>query len=216
MENVWVLASVWVGLALIAMLVAIWFKISIALTEIAVGAVAQLIIGAFFVHGELGAKTPWVTFLAGTGAIVFTFLAGAALVPQIFRMKWKAATVIGLMGFFAPFFGYPIAHFILHWTFRSSWLAGVALSTTPVAVVRAVMLELPSTSRILERRWRRYSMTPRSTLRKALGRYKGHEIDLQTATAVGHPAEQIIYRAEADGIDLIILGRRGALDDLQG
>jgi nucleotide-binding universal stress UspA family protein len=59
-------------------------------------------------------------------------------------------------------------------------------------------------------------MTPRSTLRKALGRYKGHEIDLQTATAVGHPAEQIIYRAEADGIDLIILGRRGALDDLPG
>jgi hypothetical protein len=28
MENVWVLASVWVGLALIATLVAIWFKIS--------------------------------------------------------------------------------------------------------------------------------------------------------------------------------------------
>jgi len=38
---------------------------------------------------------------------------------------------------------------------------------------------------------------------------KGHEIELQTATAVGHPAEQIIHRAEADGIDLIILGRRG-------
>ena len=38
---------------------------------------------------------------------------------------------------------------------------------------------------------------------------KEHEIELQTATAVGHPAEQIIHRAEADGIDLIILGRRG-------
>ena len=36
-----------------------------------------------------------------------------------------------------------------------------------------------------------------------------NEIDLQTATAVGHPAEQIIHRAEAAGIDLIILGRRG-------
>jgi Kef-type K+ transport system membrane component KefB len=30
----------------------------------------------------------------------------------------------------------------LHWTVRSSWLAGVALSTTSVAVVYAVMLEL--------------------------------------------------------------------------
>lgn len=38
---------------------------------------------------------------------------------------------------------------------------------------------------------------------------KGHDIELQTATAVGHPAEQIIHRAEVDGIDLIILGRRG-------
>ena len=89
MENVWVLAAVWVGLALIATLVAIWFKISTALSEIVVGTVAQLIIGAFFMHGELGAKAPWVTFLAGTGAIVLTFLAGAELDPQIIRMKWK-------------------------------------------------------------------------------------------------------------------------------
>ena len=143
MENVWVLAAVWVGLALIATLVAIWFKISTALSEIVVGTVAQLIIGAFFVHGELGAKAPWVTFLAGTGAIVLTFLAGAELDPQIFRTKWKEATVIGLVGFFGPFLGCTaIAHFILHWTARSSWLAGVALSTTSVAVVYAVMLEL--------------------------------------------------------------------------
>lgn len=38
---------------------------------------------------------------------------------------------------------------------------------------------------------------------------KAHDIHVQTASAVGHPAEQIIHRAEADGIDLIILGRRG-------
>ncbi len=143
MENVWVLASVWVGLALIATLLAIWFKISTALSEIVVGTVAQLIIGAFVVHGELGAKTNWITFLAGTGAIVLTFLAGAELDPQIFRLKWKEATVIGLVGFFGPFLGCTaIAHFLLHWTGRSSWLAGVALSTTSVAVVYAVMLEL--------------------------------------------------------------------------
>jgi glutathione-regulated potassium-efflux system ancillary protein KefC len=143
MENVWLLAAVWVGLALLATLLAIWFKISTALSEIVVGTVAQLIIGAFVVHGELGAKTNWITFLAGTGAIVLTFLAGAELDPQIFRMKWKEATVVGLVGFFGPFLGCTsIAHFVLHWTVRSSWLAGVALSTTSVAVVYAVMLEL--------------------------------------------------------------------------
>lgn len=143
MENVWVLAAVWVGLALIATLVAIWFKISTALSEIVVGTVAQLVIGAFFVHGELGSKTPWITFLAGTGAIVLTFLAGAELDPQVFRAKWKEAVVIGMVGFFGPFVGCTaLAHYLLHWSVQSSWLAGVALSTTSVAVVYAVMLEL--------------------------------------------------------------------------
>ena len=46
MQNVWALASLWVGLALVATLLAIWFKISTALTEIVVGTVAQLFIGA--------------------------------------------------------------------------------------------------------------------------------------------------------------------------
>src|SRR6202167_3527351 len=143
MENVWVMAAVWVGLALIATLLAIWFRISTALSEIVVGTVAQLLIGALFVHAELGGKTSWISFLAGTGAIVLTFLAGAELDPQIFRTKWKEATVIGLVGFLGPFFGCTaIAHYVLHWTARASWLAGVALSTTSVAVVYAVMLEL--------------------------------------------------------------------------
>jgi glutathione-regulated potassium-efflux system ancillary protein KefC len=91
---------------------------------------------------DLG-KSEWVTFLAGTGAIVLTFLAGAELDPTIFRTKWKEATVVGLVGFFAPFIGCAaIAHYVLHWAVMPSWLAGVALSTTSVAVVYAVMLEL--------------------------------------------------------------------------
>jgi Kef-type K+ transport system membrane component KefB len=143
MQNVWVLASLWVGLALVATLLAIWLKISTALTEIVVGTVAQLIFGAFIVQGGLAAKSEWISFLAGTGAIVLTFLAGAELDPKIFRTKWKESTVIGLVGFVGPFLGCTaVAHYVLHWTTRSSWLAGVALSTTSVAVVYAVMLEL--------------------------------------------------------------------------
>lgn len=143
MENVWVLAALWVGLALVATLLAIWFKFSTALTEIVVGTVAQLVIGAFIVHGGLGAKTNWIGFLAGTGAIILTFLAGAELDPTIFQTKWKEALTVGLVGFIGPFLGCTaIAHFLLHWSVRSSWLAGVALSTTSVAVVYAVMLEL--------------------------------------------------------------------------
>jgi len=36
-----------------------------------------------------------------------------------------------------------------------------------------------------------------------------HNLDVKTDIAVGHPGEHIIHRAEVDGIDLIILGRRG-------
>src|SRR3984957_8688154 len=143
MENMWVMAAVWVGLALIATLVAIWFRISTALSEIVVGTFAQLVIVALFVRAELVGKASWISFLAGTGAIVLTFLAGAELDPTLFRIKWREALIIGLAGFFGPFLGCTaVAHYALHWTTQSSWLAGVALSTTSVAVVYAVMLEL--------------------------------------------------------------------------
>jgi Kef-type K+ transport system membrane component KefB len=142
MGNVWSLAALWIGLALLATLLAIWFRVSTALSEIVVGTVAQLVIGV--VGGAtLGGQTAWITFLAGTGAIVLTFLAGAELDPTIFRTKWKEAVVVGLAGFFAPFLGVAaIAYYGLGWPVMPSWLAGVALSTTSVAVVYAVMLEL--------------------------------------------------------------------------
>jgi len=143
MENVWVLASLWVGLALVATLLAIWLKISTALTEIVVGIIAASVMGVVAGSASLGAKIEWISFLAGTGAIVLTFLAGAELDPTIFRTKWKEATIVGLVGFFAPFLGCSaLAHYLLQWSVRASLLAGVALSTTSVAVVYAVMLEL--------------------------------------------------------------------------
>jgi glutathione-regulated potassium-efflux system ancillary protein KefC len=143
MEQVWFSAALWLILALIATLLSIWFRISTALSEIVVGTVAQLIIGALIGAEALGAKSAWVSFLAGTGAIVLTFLAGAELDPTIFRTKWKESMVVGLVGFLGPFLGAAaVAHFVLRWSVPSSWLAGVALSTTSVAVVYAVMLEL--------------------------------------------------------------------------
>jgi Kef-type K+ transport system membrane component KefB len=143
MGNLWLLAAVWVGLALVATLLAIWLKISTALSEIVVGTVAQLVIGALIGHGALGGSAEWITFLAGAGSILLTFLAGAELDPVVFRRKWREATAIGLVGFFAPFLGATaVARFLLGWDPRAAWLAGVALSTTSVAVVYAVMLEL--------------------------------------------------------------------------
>ena len=142
MEQVWFLAALWLGLALLATLLSIWFRISTALSEIVVGTVAQLIIGALVGPAAIGSKASWVGFLAGTGAIVLTFLAGAELDPTVFVRKWKEAVTVGLVGFFGPFLGAAaVAHYGLGWTGPASWLTGVALSTTSVAVVYAVMLE---------------------------------------------------------------------------
>jgi glutathione-regulated potassium-efflux system ancillary protein KefC len=142
MSGVWALAALWLGLALIASLISIWLRISTALSEIVVGTIAQLIIGAVVGSAVLGTDESWMKFLSGIGAIVLTFLAGAELDPQVFRLKWKEATATGLASFVLPFLGCAAAaRYLLGWEIMPSWLAGVAMSTTSVAVVYAVMLE---------------------------------------------------------------------------
>ncbi len=142
MTEIWAQAALWLGLALIATLLSIWLRIATALSEIVVGTIAQLLIGALIGAAVLGTGETWVKFLSGTGAIVLTFLAGAELDPDVFRAKWKEAGAIGLISFAAPFIGCTAAaYYVLRWNPMSSWLAGVALSTTSVAVVYAVMLE---------------------------------------------------------------------------
>jgi glutathione-regulated potassium-efflux system ancillary protein KefC len=142
MTGIWALAALWVGLALIATLLSIWLRISSALSEIVVGTIAQLVIGAAIGSAVLGTDESWIKFLSGLGAIVLTFLAGAELDPQVFKLKWKEAGAIGFASFLAPFVGCAAAaHYVLGWETMASWLAGVAMSTTSVAVVYAVMLE---------------------------------------------------------------------------
>src|SRR6266849_3410338 len=142
MTETWALAALWLGLALVASLVSIWLRVATALSEIVVGTIAQLLIGALVGTAVLGGDQGWIKFLSGTGAIVLTFLAGAELDPEVFRRKWKDATAVGLISFFAPFFGCAAAaRWLLGWGVEASWLAGIAMSTTSVAVVYAVMLE---------------------------------------------------------------------------
>src|SRR6266852_8963336 len=130
MTGTWALAALWLGLALIATLLSMWFRVATALSEIVVGTVAQLIIGAFLGAAVLGADDSWIKFLSGTGSILLTFLAGAELDPDVFRQKWREATAVGLVSFLLPFLACAAAaRFLLGWEVMPSWLAGVALST---------------------------------------------------------------------------------------
>lgn len=143
MEHHFALASLWLGLAVLSAVVAYHLRISIALVEICVGVVAAAVAGHFGGGTDaLGSNTEWLRFLAASGAVLLTFLAGAELEPEVVRKKLKEVTVVGLVGFFAPFIGCAaIARFALNWNFQASLLCGVALSTTSMAVVYAVMLE---------------------------------------------------------------------------
>jgi Kef-type K+ transport system membrane component KefB len=142
MTEIWAQASLWLALALVASLLSIRLRIATALSEIVVGTIAQLLIGAALGSTLLAGDATWIKFLSGAGAILLTFLAGAELDPAVLRREWRQAGLIGLVSFAAPFLGCAaMARWVLDWSTESSWLAGIAMSTTSVAVVYAVMLE---------------------------------------------------------------------------
>ena len=142
MEHFFLIASLWLGMAVLAAIAAHHLKISIALVEIVLGVFAAWAVGMHGVPDFLGQDEPWLKALAGSGAVLLTFLAGAELDPQTLKTKWKEVSVVGLVGFIAPFLGCAAAsHYLAGWGARESWLAGIALSTTSMAVVYAVMLE---------------------------------------------------------------------------
>lgn len=138
MTETYALAALWIGLALAAALASIWLRVATSLCEILVGTLAGAVLGV----AALGVDQDWVKFLAGAGAILLTFLAGAEIDPDAFRRQWKEASAVGLVSFFAPFLGCAAgAYWLLGWNEQASLLAGIAMSTTSVAVVYAVMLE---------------------------------------------------------------------------
>ena len=142
MEQTYAIAAVWLALAVVSAILASHLRISLALVEICVGVVAALAANHFFYPDALGANLGWLRFMASVGAVLLTFLAGAELDPVAMKLKLREVVVVGLFGFFAPFLGCAaLAKFVLGWSTSASWLAGVALSDTSVAVVYAVMLE---------------------------------------------------------------------------
>jgi len=133
-ENIWFTSAVWMGFALLSSLISIRVAISVALVEIFIG----------FVGGNFFGLTPngWVNYLAGVGAILLTFLAGAEVDHEVIRKNFWSSMTIGVSGFVVPFFGVlAFTHYVCGWPWPQAEIAGLALSTTSVAVVYAVMVE---------------------------------------------------------------------------
>jgi len=136
--NIYYQAAIWVGMALLASVVSIRLAIPVALVEIVAGAVVGNIPGI----REHVSQTGFVTFLSAVGSIALTFLAGAEIDPVSLRRHWRASVSIGAMSFLLPFLGaFGFCALVLGWRPHAAEIGGVALSTTSVAVVYAVMVE---------------------------------------------------------------------------
>jgi len=142
MAGIWAQVALVFGLALVASIIAHRYRFSTALVEIVVGMVAGSILAAFGSYSTFAVQDYWVKAFAGIGAILLTFLAGAELDPDVFRLKWKEAAAIGVASFLLPAVGcWAAAHFLLGWESSPALLVGIALAATSVAVVYTVMME---------------------------------------------------------------------------
>src|SRR5713226_9526376 len=122
------IAAVLAGTVLLASTISVQIGLSVALIELAAG---------FVVGNSLNIAVPsWLSFVGSFAGVVLTFLAGAEVdVPQ-FRREWKASLSIGVVSFFAPFALVGLlAYYGLGWNHRQAEIAGIALSTTSLAVV---------------------------------------------------------------------------------
>lgn len=130
----WLTAGLWMSLAAASGFLAIRLKMPAALVEIIVG---------MFAGNLIALRTnAWIDFVAGFGSILLTFLAGAEIDPVVLRRQLLPSSVLGAASFGAPFLAaMAYAYWVAHWTPDAAKIAGIAMSTTSVAVVYAVMIE---------------------------------------------------------------------------
>ncbi len=127
-------ATILSAMVFVASMLSVELGVSVAILEIVLGVVAGNLFGI--------QPTPWLNFLAGFASIVLTFLAGAEVDPDLLRARFRESLLIGGASFLGPFaLTWAFTQLALGWDLRAAQLAGVALSTTSLAVVYSVLVE---------------------------------------------------------------------------
>lgn len=133
MQDLYV-GTVLAGLIFLSSILSVELGLSASIIEIALGVLAGNFLGV--------TALPWVAYIASLGGILLTFLAGAEVDLDVMRAKFKESLFIGGISFLAPFVGAMlVCHYLLGWEWKAAQIAGVALSTTSLAVVYAVLVE---------------------------------------------------------------------------
>src|SRR5512135_2859429 len=85
------------ALIFVASFFSVELGLSVAIIEMSLGVIGGNFLG---LH-----PTPWITYLAGFGGILLTYLAGAEVDTQVMKAKFKESFLIGTVSFMAPFLG---------------------------------------------------------------------------------------------------------------
>ncbi len=120
-------------LVFLASIISLRLGLSVAIIEIALGTIV----------GNLGLKTEeWMLYIAQFGGIILTYLAGTEIDTKLFKEKFKESFLIGFFSFLTPFVAaFLFTYYLAGWGYKPSLIAGIALSTTSLAVVYSVLLE---------------------------------------------------------------------------
>lgn len=120
-------------LVFLASIISLRLGLSVAIIEITLGTIA----------GNLGLKTEeWMLYIAQFGGIILTYLAGTEIDTKLFKEKFKESFLIGFFSFLAPFIAaFLFTYYLARWGYKPSLIAGIALSTTSLAVVYSVLVE---------------------------------------------------------------------------
>ncbi|HYC26973.1 MAG TPA: cation:proton antiporter, partial [Nitrososphaerales archaeon] len=109
-------------------------RISSSIFEVGAGLVIANVLGIGI--------APWLDFLGTFGGLVLTFLAGAEVEFVLLKKKFAPSFGIGSAAFAAPLVGIVgVLTVLTDWSWQARIAGGLALTTTSVAVVYAVLSE---------------------------------------------------------------------------
>jgi Kef-type K+ transport system membrane component KefB len=120
-------------LVFLASIISLRLGLSVTIIEIFLGAIA----------GNLGLKAEeWMLYVAQFGGIILTYLAGTEIDTRLLKDKFKESFLIGFFSFLIPFVAtFFFTFYVSGWSYKASLIAGIALSTTSLAVVYSVLVE---------------------------------------------------------------------------
>jgi glutathione-regulated potassium-efflux system ancillary protein KefC len=111
-------------------------------SRVKISSIVEVVMGIVLANILLLKIEGWLDFLATFGGLILTFLAGVEVESRLLRKRFKESALIGTLAFVAPLVGEMVfLTLFTDWQFSTKLASSLALTTTSVAVVYAVLAE---------------------------------------------------------------------------